>query len=274
MANFGMTTAGEFSNSFNDCGFFLNGVNLGARYDGTFAPGYGGANAGAGACVKWMDATRWSAAEKATVRDFALAHMDALQVGFTLFLTLAGLSLDSICFQHYFFWTWKIGRSTTWGGIVAAPFWSYQHGLEHGYMPTDPREAVGACGNTAPWTGTLPASKTGGVGAGTIPASYAAAHTWPPASLSGVANARTLPTYTPTGTIITLAPATYSAGINAGNGWANTADQQGLYTPIAGCNYPPTGWDAVSATHTACSGSSARAFRGRVVVPRETGKPE
>lgn len=252
MAAFGMTTAGEFSNAFNDCGLFLNGVNRGARYDGTFAF-YGGASAGAGACVKWMDSARWSTAEKAAIKQFALSSMDAM--------------------QHYFFWTWKIGESTTWG-TIASPLWSYKHGLEGGWMPTDPREATGACGGGSPWVGPLPASKTGGPGAGTIPAAYAAAHTWPPASLSGVANAATLPTYTPTGTIITLAPATNSAGVDPGNGWANAADRQGLYTPIAGCDYPPTGWDAVGATQTACSGSSRRSFKGRVVMPRETGKPE
>lgn len=80
MGTFGFTAAGEYSNSFNDCGFFLNGVNLGARYDGTFAPGYGGPNGGAGACVKWMDSSRWSDAEKAAIKQFTLASMDAFQV--------------------------------------------------------------------------------------------------------------------------------------------------------------------------------------------------
>jgi aryl-phospho-beta-D-glucosidase BglC (GH1 family) len=34
MTAFGLTSAGEFSNAINDCGTFLNGVGLGARYDG------------------------------------------------------------------------------------------------------------------------------------------------------------------------------------------------------------------------------------------------
>ncbi|CAE6377290.1 unnamed protein product [Rhizoctonia solani] len=253
MSTFGMTTAGEFSNAFNDCGLFLNGVNRGARYDGTFG-GYGGPNAGAGSCVKWMDSARWSAAEKAALKQFALSSMDAM--------------------QNFFFWTWKIGRSSTWG-TIAAPLWSYQHGLEGGWMPTDPREAVGTCGNSSPFNGPLPASKTGGVGAGTINAAYAATRTWPPASLNNVPNAAAIPTYTATGALITLAPAAFTGGVNAGSGWANTADQQGLYTPVAGCAYPSIGWGTVgvSATQTACSGGAQRVFRGRHAMPRETGAP-
>ncbi|CAE7183324.1 unnamed protein product [Rhizoctonia solani] len=168
--------------------------------------------------------------------------------------------LGPVGWCHYFFWTWKVGESTTWGNIVAAPLWSYKHGLENGYMPTDPREAVGACGGGTPRTGPLPASKTGGVGAGTIPASYQTARAWPPPSLSGVADAATLPTYTATGTIRSLSPATFTAGVNAGSGWANAGDQGGMYVPIAGCSYPSSAWDdAVFATHTACSGAAKRA---------------
>ncbi|EUC65954.1 exo-beta-1,3-glucanase [Rhizoctonia solani AG-3 Rhs1AP] len=252
MSTFGMTTAGEFSNAFNDCGLFLNGVNRGARYDGTFG-GYGGPTGGANSCVKWMDSARWSDAEKAALKQFALSSMDAM--------------------QHYFFWTWKIGKSTTWG-TIASPLWSYKHGLEGGWMPTDPREAVGTCGNTSPFRGPLPASKTGGTGAGTINPGYAATRTWPPASLNNVANAQTLPTYTATGTLISLAPASFTSGVNAGSGWANREDQQGLYTPVAGCAYPSVAWGTagVQATQTACAGAGAqRVVRGRYALPQETG---
>ncbi|KAF8602790.1 glycoside hydrolase [Ceratobasidium sp. AG-I] len=251
MASYGMTAAGEFSNAINDCGLFLNGVNRGARYDGTFNP-YGGPNAGAGSCVQWMDVARWDAATKAAVKQFALSSMDAL--------------------QNYFFWTWKIGKSSTWG-TVASPLWSYQLGLQNGFMPTDPRSAAGTCSNTAPWNGPLPASKTGGVGAGTVDAAYAAAHTWPPATLHAVDDVGTLPTYTPTATIITLQAATYTAtGVNAGNGWVNSQDQGGMYTPISGCAYPSDAWQAVAATETACAaGGAQRRFRVRGAM--QTGLP-
>ncbi|CAE7183315.1 unnamed protein product [Rhizoctonia solani] len=252
----GLNWVREFSNAFNDCGFFLNGVNLGARYDGTFKF-YNGPNAGAGSCVKWMDQRLWSTAEKEAIKQFALSSFDA--------------------YQHYFFWTWKIGKSTTWGNIVASPLWSYQHGLENGWMPKDAREATGACGNTAPWVGPLPASKTGGAGAGTVPAEYATARSWPPPSLSNIPNAATLPTYTATGTLKSLSPAQFTGatGLDAGNGWANVADQQGLFTPVAGCSYPSSAWgDAADATNIACSGGSIqRAVKGRYALPRETGVP-
>ncbi|CAE6455234.1 unnamed protein product, partial [Rhizoctonia solani] len=129
MSAYGMTAAGEFSGGFNDCGLFLNGVNRGARYDGTFES-YSGANAGAGACVEWMDADRWSQATKDALKAFMLSSMDAT--------------------QNFFFWTWKIGKSTTWG-TIASPLWSYQLGLEGGWMPKDPREAAGSCSNSSPW---------------------------------------------------------------------------------------------------------------------------
>lgn len=79
MSDFGMTTVGEFSNGMNDCGWFLNGVNRGARYDGTFRP-YGGPRAGPGACLMYMDISQWNDTVKAAVKRIALGNMDALQV--------------------------------------------------------------------------------------------------------------------------------------------------------------------------------------------------
>jgi glucan 1,3-beta-glucosidase len=142
-------------------------------------------------------------------------------------------------------------------------------------MPTDPRAASGICSNSSPWNGPLPASKTGGTGAGTVDAAYAAAHTWPPATLRSVDNVATLPTYTATQTPITLKPATYTAsGVDAGSGWVNANDQGGMYTPISGCAYPSNAWEAVGAAATACNaGGAQRRFMGRVVMPRETGVP-
>lgn len=140
-------------------------------------------------------------------------------------------------------------------------------------MPTDPRAAAGACSNSSPWNGPLPASKTGGAGAGTIDPAYAAAHAWPPATLAGGLNVQTLPTYTPTATIVTLQAATYTAaGVNPGNGWANGQDQGGMYTPIAGCAYPTDAWNAVAATETACAAGGAQRRFG-VRAARETGLP-
>ncbi|CAE6430534.1 unnamed protein product [Rhizoctonia solani] len=254
MSAYGMTAAGEYSNGFNDCGLFLNGVNRGARYDGTFAS-YSGANAGAGACVEWMDSSRWSQATKNALKAFALSSMDAT--------------------QNSFFWTWKIGKSTTWG-TIASPLWSYKLGLEGGWMPADPRESNGKCGNSSPWDGPLPATKTGGGGVGSIDAAYQAQYAWPPATLSGGLNLAALPTYTATQTVISLSPATYTTGgtqtADAGSGWVNKADTGLMYTPISGCTYPTNAWDAVDATEGACNAAAQRVFKGRWAMPRETGK--
>jgi hypothetical protein len=74
--NYGVTIAGEWSNGFNDCGLFLNGV---AEKDTVT---YGGN------CEDWMDSSKWDAATKAGIIHFAKASMDAL--------------------GDNFFWTWKV----------------------------------------------------------------------------------------------------------------------------------------------------------------------
>lgn len=74
--NYGITVAGEWSNGFNDCGLFLNGV---AEKDTVT---YGGN------CEDWMDSSKWDAATKAGIMHFAQASMDAL--------------------GDNFFWTWKV----------------------------------------------------------------------------------------------------------------------------------------------------------------------
>jgi glucan 1,3-beta-glucosidase len=73
---FGVTVAGEFSNAWNDCGLYVNGI--------------GDTHLFAGDCNFWSDATQWDAASIAGVKAFALASMDAL--------------------QDWFFWTWKVRR--------------------------------------------------------------------------------------------------------------------------------------------------------------------
>lgn len=76
MRAFGLTNAGEFSNAVTDCGLFLNGVNLGTRYEGD----YPGVWPRQGSCTPWTDYQNYSPAMKADIKQFALASMDALQV--------------------------------------------------------------------------------------------------------------------------------------------------------------------------------------------------
>ena len=162
-----MTIAGEFSNAINDCGLWVIGVDVPATY-------------GAG-CDYWSDASMWSDETKQGLMNFAMASMDAL--------------------GDWFFWTWKIGNSSVTGN-VAAPLWSYQLGLENGWMPADPRAAAGVCaslGVAGDAFAGYAAWQTGGAGAGTITAATASI-TWPPASLTDVAAASmtAIPEYTST----------------------------------------------------------------------------
>lgn len=76
-ASFGLTNAGEFSNAVTDCGLFLNGVNLGTRYEGTYTSGTWPSQ---GSCTPWTDWQNYTPDTKAAIKQFALASMDALQV--------------------------------------------------------------------------------------------------------------------------------------------------------------------------------------------------
>ena len=108
---FGLAVAGEWSAAINDCGLWVNNVGSGSRYDGSYT-GYTGPTGGS--CDQWNDWQSWDAETKADLTQFVQASMDAL--------------------QNYFFWTWKIGNSTT-GNPQPNPFWHYQLGLQNGWIP-------------------------------------------------------------------------------------------------------------------------------------------
>lgn len=242
MTNFGLFNAGEFSNAVTDCGLFLNEVGEGTRYEGTYTKA---STTRVGSCTPWTDWTSYDAQMKADIKQFALASMDAL--------------------QNYFFWTWKIGNSSE-SGRVETPAWSYQLGLQEGWMPEDPREADGTCGNTDPWTPPLQSWMTGGAGAGDMPASVSAQYGWPPASISRGGAVGDLPAYAPTGTLITLSasPVTAASGehvthtADPGNGWNNPSDNTGLYVEVPGCSYLDPWVDPNTASPGACAGAAAR----------------
>lgn len=77
MSAFGMNTAGEWSNAVTDCGLWVNGVNLGARYDGTYTQG---TFPKVGSCSTWTNWQAWDQTMKSQIQTFAEASMDALQV--------------------------------------------------------------------------------------------------------------------------------------------------------------------------------------------------
>jgi len=184
-----------------------------------------------GNCSFWEDSTRWNETTKAGIERFGMASMDAL--------------------RDYFFWTWKVGNSSV-TSTVQAPAWSYLHGLLNGWVSSDPREAIGTClsydavgpnfdGNFTPW-------QTGGAGAGTIAPTATEKLPWPPATFANLQIAvDQLPTYTPTGTIATLPPPSFTLSVaqaESMDGWYNNQDNSPAYTPVSGCEYPDP-WNAI-----------------------------
>jgi hypothetical protein len=159
----------------------------------------------------------------------------------------------------------QIGNSTA--GRVESPLWSYQLGLQNGWIPTDPRKSVGQCAalgdSGQSFDGTYSAWQTGGAGAGTISPSFVAQFSqWPPATISNVDDAASLlPSYTSTGSIVTLPPPTLTASathsVSVGDGWFDTADTASGVTVVQGCSYP-NAWSAVGVSvPTACGGGGA-----------------
>lgn len=253
MTNFGMTTAGEFSNAVTDCGLFLNNVGEGTRYEGTYSSG--GPWPSQGSCTPWTDWQNWDQTMKDGTKQFALASMDAL--------------------QNWFFWTWKIGPSSA-SGKVETPGWSYQLGLENGWMPKDPREASGVCGNTSPWTPPLKPWQTGGTGAGLNVQSNTLQ--WPPTSISSGGLVASLPSYTPTGTVVTLPGPTFTnykgstVKVDVGDGWENPSDTRSFYVTISGCSYLDPWVGPTAAAPPVCkSGSSNK--RAYPPPPQATPRP-
>ncbi|KAH8923946.1 glycoside hydrolase family 5 protein [Atractiella rhizophila] len=270
--NFNFVIAGEFSLAVNDCGEFINNVGAGTRYEATLAATTG-QSVRQGSCDPWNDYTKWDDDFKAQLKNVAAAHMDA--------------------FQSFFFWNWKIGNSTQ-TGIQANPMWSYSLGLEQGYIAANPRENVGFCvsymastGSTfeqVSWAGSFSDWQTGGAGTTSYPiVGYASANytAWPPASLTSYPNANFLPTYTPTGSVITLSASTPTAApkgatTNPGDGWLNPSDTAGWYVQNPACSYLDP-WGAHSAeapVSSACGGGAAKRMVKRAPMPVPTSPPE
>ncbi|KAF9527519.1 glycoside hydrolase superfamily [Crepidotus variabilis] len=213
---FGVTIGGEFSAAINNCGKWLNGIGDSPA-----------------TCDVWEDWANYSADTVSGLKEVALASMDAL--------------------QNFFYWTWKIGNSTVLN-TSTSPMWNYKLGLQQGWIPKDPREAIGYCGKVLPSTqsfdGIYPSTATGGAGAGTLDAAKSSANPFPPAtvlpSFSGTQVAL-MPTYTPTGSLKTLPVPTFTAApkVSVGTGWTNQQDNDPAYVPVSGCQYP-NAWDAES----------------------------
>ncbi|KAJ3517946.1 hypothetical protein NLJ89_g179 [Agrocybe chaxingu] len=106
------TIIGEWSNAITDCARWLNGRGVGARWDGTYASTGPGSQAH-GDCSHYTGSYRnWTQ----SYRDYLRRYWEVqVQVG-----EMA---------EGWVFWTWKAEN---------ADEWSYQKGLEGGWIPKDP----------------------------------------------------------------------------------------------------------------------------------------
>ncbi|KAI0709645.1 glycoside hydrolase superfamily [Cerioporus squamosus] len=229
--DFGITISGEFSGAINSCGKWVLGV---------------GQNSTSADCDVWDDWANWTQPMKDGIKAFVMSQM------------------DSMALPGYFFWTWKVGNSSV-TGKVEAPFWSYKLGLDNGWIPSDPREALGTCASLGypqnlPWNGTYQSWQTGGAGAGTISSTALASFSqYPPPSLSNVngADPTQLPMYTATGVVQTLSTPTFaSATVTGGDGWADAADTSLAAVQVAYCAYPDAWGPPAGSTVVVCSGST------------------
>ncbi|KAF9217176.1 hypothetical protein BGZ59_006058 [Podila verticillata] len=105
---FGPTMVGEFSVAVNDCAKYLNGINSGSRWEGTFGEVSGSPM---GSCVNENDASKYSSTYKQFLKNFFEAQVEAFEQG-----------------SGWFFWNFKTESN---------PLWSYFDGVDQGWIPKD-----------------------------------------------------------------------------------------------------------------------------------------
>lgn len=74
------TVAGEFSAALTDCTKWLNGVGVGARYDGSFLKNGPDGSYWIGSCENNEDINSWSDERKANTRKYIEAQLDAFEM--------------------------------------------------------------------------------------------------------------------------------------------------------------------------------------------------
>ncbi|KAH7101447.1 glycoside hydrolase family 5 protein [Auriculariales sp. MPI-PUGE-AT-0066] len=218
MQEFGIFSGGEWSLGSLDL-LYIGGLFLVGGVHNT----HGTQN-----CDFWDNYQAWNQTTRDQLTSFALASMEGL--------------------RNFFFWTWKIAPAAS--GNIEAPLWSYQLGLQEGWMPKDPRDAAGHCqkvGVAIPqFNGVLPASATGGPTAPKTlaPAATAGIASWPPTNFDNVPGNNVMPSYTATGPVPTLPGPTLSPSATATiSGWAYPKDTNLMSVPVKGCTYPDP-WEA------------------------------
>ncbi|KAI9591654.1 Xog1 Exo-1,3-beta-glucanase [Syncephalis fuscata] len=110
---------GEWSLATNDCAKWLNGFNVGARWDGTFPARNGKPIHDKATCDNHNDISSFTQEYRTWLRQFAELQMDAYEVG-----------------RGWFFWNFKTEQS---------PEWDYLLGVEEGWIPRHPSEREHHC---------------------------------------------------------------------------------------------------------------------------------
>ncbi|CAK7273840.1 hypothetical protein SEPCBS57363_005855 [Sporothrix epigloea] len=131
---FGPTMVGEWSQADTDCAQWLNGIGNGARWAGNFSgkttPSCPTGNSQCSCALSNQPVTSFSSEFKTFLLSFAEAQMSAYESGW-----------------GWFYWTWK---------TESAPLWSYQAGLQGGFMPPVAYERSWSCSGSMPSFGSLP----------------------------------------------------------------------------------------------------------------------
>ncbi|KAF2427380.1 glycoside hydrolase [Tothia fuscella] len=131
---FGNTMVGEWSQADTDCTKYLNGVNTGARWIGTF-------NGGSTPMCPTQD--------NQCSCDQANADPSTFSSEYKLFLK-TWAEAQMFAFEKswgWFYWTWK---------TESAPLWSYQAALAGGFMPKLAYQKDWDCSKPIPSLGGLP----------------------------------------------------------------------------------------------------------------------
>lgn len=124
---------GEWSQADTDCTKWLNGVNTGARWDGSFYGGQAQCPTQDGQCncgTANADPSSFAPEYKTFLSQWAQAQMSAFEKGW-----------------GWFYWTWK---------TEAAPLWSYQAALQGGFMPAKAYEKDWDCSQSVRGFDNLP----------------------------------------------------------------------------------------------------------------------
>ncbi|KXN71889.1 glycoside hydrolase family 5 protein [Conidiobolus coronatus NRRL 28638] len=120
-SKFGWTMCGEFSVATNDCGYWLNGVGLGARYEGTYQLEPGPAACPTCTCKNDGDYKSFSTDKKNLLLRFMELQMDAFEQSL-----------------GWFFWNFKTENHVN-------PFWDYFLALDQGWAPKDASQRTNKC---------------------------------------------------------------------------------------------------------------------------------